>query len=63
MIGLRKVTLADWRQTLALCIVWGALAGSASLCLLAPVCPQDMEQGRSEPRIGAIMISLASKAF
>ncbi len=64
MFRLRKAALANWRQTLGLCIVWCALGGSAGLCLLAPLSVRDKEPG-NQPGAGiaAIMMSLACKGF
>ncbi len=62
MFRRRMVALTNWRQTLALCIVWSALAGSAGLCLLAPLSLKDEEQSNGRG-LATIMISLASKAF
>ena len=54
----------NWRQTLALGIVLGALAGSAALCCFAPASLQAKGDG-TEPggRLAAIMIALASQGF
>ncbi len=61
MLNLRKVTLKSGRQTLALCIVWGALAASAAVCLVAPASSQAQAEasGQELPRLSTIVISLA----
>jgi hypothetical protein len=63
MFKLRNL-FKNWRQTLALGVVWGALAGSAALCCLAPASLQT-HAGGTEPggRLAAIMIALASQGF
>jgi hypothetical protein len=63
MFKLRNL-FKNWRQTLAQCIVLGALAGSAALCCVAPASLQIHASG-TEPggRLGAIMIALASQGF
>jgi hypothetical protein len=59
-----RYTITNWRQTLAVCILWGAVAGSASLCMIAPTLPANRAHASSlSPGLGGIMLSLASKAF
>ncbi len=59
MFNLRSLMPKDARQTLALCIVWGALAACSGLCLLAPA-KHPVDIGPGEPRLSAVMISLAA---
>ncbi len=65
MLNLRNVTFKNGRQTLALCIVWGALAASAGLCLAAPVnaLTQPVTSRQELTRLSAIMISLAANGL
>ena len=54
----------NWRQTLALCIVWGALAGSVALFCVAPASLQAWEEaGQLTGRAAAMVIALASQGF
>ena len=63
MFKLRNL-FKNWRQTLALGIVWGALAGSVALCCFATA-SLHTHAGGIEPggRLAAIMIALASQGF
>ncbi|MGO8954880.1 MAG: hypothetical protein ACLPWS_14305 [Rhodomicrobium sp.] len=62
MFGLRNMILQHGRQTLALCIVWGALAASVGLCLFAPANQSDSGLPETS-RAAAMMISLAARGF
>lgn len=63
MVKLRS-RFGNWRQTLALCIVWGALAGSVALCYFAPASLRDWEAaGQFTGRAAAVMVALASRGF
>jgi hypothetical protein len=62
MLEWARYAIENWRQTLSVCILWGAVAGSASLCLFAPTVNQAQERALG-PGLGGIMLSLASKAF
>jgi hypothetical protein len=65
MFNLKNMIVQHGRQTLALCIVWGALVASIGLCLFAPAIPDDRKDSslQESPRPGAIMISLAAHGF
>ncbi len=41
MFNVQNMILQHGRQTLALCIVWGALVASIGFCLFAPAIPDD----------------------
>jgi hypothetical protein len=58
MFSLRVARPANWRQTLAFCLLWGALAANAGLCLLAPA-SDGAPAGLSAQSFGAVMVSLA----